>query len=92
MKNKELVTVKCKFKNDEKFITISVTKQQYVNLLELPVIEKCEIIGTTKPLTGTQKATQFSNSRHFKLEPSLVLVQCLATRFQQGHRVKFSLK
>ena len=52
----ELVRVRYKFKNDRNFITITVTEQQYVNLLELPIIEKCEIFGlTSKPINEKEK-------------------------------------
>ena len=52
----ELVRVRYKFKNDRNFITITVTEQQYVNLLELPIIEKCEIIGpASKPINEKEK-------------------------------------
>lgn len=45
MVGEELVRVRYKFKGDKDLITVSVTEEQYVNLLELPIIEKCEIIG-----------------------------------------------
>ncbi len=42
MTDNELVRIRYKFKKDRNFIAIYVTEQQYVNLLELPIIEKCE--------------------------------------------------
>ena len=52
----ELVRVRYKFKNERDSITVSVTEQQYVNLLELSIIEKCEIIGpTVKPINKKEK-------------------------------------
>ena len=44
MINDELVHVRYKFKNESDFITISITKQQYLNLLGLDIIDKCKII------------------------------------------------
>jgi len=40
-----LLEVQYKFKGDKKPITVSVTEKQYVNLLELPIIERCDILG-----------------------------------------------
>ena len=52
-----LVKARIKFKGDEKYTSIAVTEQQYLNLLQIPIIEKCEALGnSSKPLTDTQKA------------------------------------
>ncbi|MCH7648777.1 MAG: hypothetical protein IIA83_09240 [Thaumarchaeota archaeon] len=46
-----------KFKGDEKYTIITVTEQQFLNLLQIPIVEKCEALGSaSKPLTETQKA------------------------------------
>ena len=44
MTDNEFVRVRYKFKNDRNFIAITVTEQQYANLLEIPMIEKCEML------------------------------------------------
>ena len=52
-----LVKTRIKFKGDEKYTIITVTEQQFLNLLQVPIIEKCEALGSSpKPLTETQKA------------------------------------
>ena len=56
MTDNEFVRVRYKFKNDRNFIAITVTEQQYLNLIELPMMEKCEIIDkAVKPLTEEEK-------------------------------------
>ena len=60
MTGNELVRVRYKFKNDRNFIAVSVTEQQYVNLLELSIIEKCEIIGRTSKPINEKKREQFN--------------------------------
>lgn len=39
-----LVKVRYRFRDEAKFVTVRVTHEQYQNLLELPVIEQCDII------------------------------------------------
>lgn len=52
----ELFRVRYRFKDETEFITITVTEQQYINLLELPIIATCEIIGkSAKPITKEEK-------------------------------------
>lgn len=54
--DKEMVRVRYKFKDEKDFVTITVTEEQYINLLELPIIDKCEIIGkAAKPITDSEK-------------------------------------
>ena len=55
--SKFLLKVRYKFKDNSYYIMISITEQQYLNLLELPVIESCDIIGSTNQTnTETEKA------------------------------------
>ncbi|HXW03011.1 MAG TPA: hypothetical protein VD651_01930 [Nitrosarchaeum sp.] len=52
----ELFRVRYRFKDETEFITITVTEKQYINLLELPIIATCEIIGkSSKPITKEEK-------------------------------------
>ncbi|HSB50210.1 MAG TPA: hypothetical protein VLC72_02615 [Nitrosopumilaceae archaeon] len=52
----ELFRVKYRFKDETEFITITVTEQQYINLLELPIIATCEIVGkASKPISEDEK-------------------------------------
>lgn len=52
----EILRVKYRFKDETEFITITVTEQQYINLLELPIIATCEIIGkASKPISEEEK-------------------------------------
>ena len=54
--NEELFRVKYRFKDEKEFITVTVSEQQYLNLLELPVIATCEIIGKAqKPISKEEK-------------------------------------
>ena len=39
-----LVKVRYRFLGETKFVTIRVTESQYQNLLEIPIIEECEIV------------------------------------------------
>jgi len=39
-----LVKVRYRFKDENKFVSIKVTESQYQNLIELPIIEECNII------------------------------------------------
>ncbi len=39
-----LVKVRYRFRDESKFVTVRVTQDQYQNLLDLPVIEECDII------------------------------------------------
>ena len=45
--NSVLLNVQYKFKGEKNYVTVSITEKQYVNLLELPIIEECDIVGTT---------------------------------------------
>ncbi|MFB5610755.1 MAG: hypothetical protein ACE5RT_03010 [Nitrosopumilaceae archaeon] len=38
------VKVRYRFRDEAKFVTVRVTENQYRNLLELPVIEECDIV------------------------------------------------
>ena len=55
-----LLKVQYKFKNDNRYITITITEQQYLNLLELPVMESCEIIGSTKQTVAESVKREFN--------------------------------
>ena len=51
-----LVRVKYRFRDETDFIEVTVTEEQYVNLLTLPMIATCEIIGEAKePITESEK-------------------------------------
>jgi len=39
-----LMNVRYKFKDDKDYASITITPNQYKNLQEIPIIEKCEII------------------------------------------------
>ncbi len=39
-----LVRVRYRFKDESKFVSVRVTENQYENLLELPIIEECNIV------------------------------------------------
>ena len=43
-KNYDLVVVKFKFKNDEKFVVKTVTMNAYEELKKAPLIEYCELV------------------------------------------------
>ena len=55
-----LLEVKYKIKGDKKPVTISITEKQYVNLLELPIIETCEILGQTKETISPELIEKFN--------------------------------
>jgi len=44
MVNERNVQVRYKFTGEKNFTSINVTIYQYKNLLEIPVVDKCEII------------------------------------------------
>ncbi len=46
MKGEYLVRVRIKFKDENKSNIISLTKEQFLNLAEVPIVEKCEMIGS----------------------------------------------
>ncbi len=49
--NERHVQVRYKFIGEKNFTSINITTYQYKNLLEIPVIDKCEIIGMlVKPI------------------------------------------
>lgn len=51
-----LFRVKYRFKDEKDFITVTVSETQYVNLLALPAIATCEIIGKAEqPVTEEEK-------------------------------------
>ncbi len=39
-----LVKVQYRFKDESKFVSVRVTQSQYQNLLDLPVVEECNIV------------------------------------------------
>ncbi len=39
-----LVRVRYRFKDESKSVNVRVTQSQYQNLLELPIIEECNIV------------------------------------------------
>ncbi|MCH6571119.1 MAG: hypothetical protein IH780_00905 [Thaumarchaeota archaeon] len=39
-----LVKVRYRFKDESKFVSVRVSESQYQNLLDLPIIEECNII------------------------------------------------
>jgi len=56
MDDEQQIQVRYKFKGDPNWISVTVTEKQYVNLLELPIIQQCEIISdTAKPITLEEK-------------------------------------
>ena len=61
VKNKEkFLRVKYKFRGESTFIPITVTEKQYVNLLEIPVIAECEIVGSVVEPVSQQEKSQFN--------------------------------
>jgi len=44
-KNYEPVVVKFKFRNDEKFVVKTVTRDAYEELKKAPLIEYCELVN-----------------------------------------------
>lgn len=54
--NEDLLRVRYRFKDEKDYIHVTVTEKQYVNLIEVAAIEKCEIIGPTqKPISKEEK-------------------------------------
>ena len=54
--NEEHVQVRYKFIGEKNFTSINVTIYQYKNLLEIPVVDECEIIGMSgKPIWLSKK-------------------------------------
>ena len=64
---RELIRVRYKFKDEDDFITITVTEGQYNNLREVLAIEKCEIVGSAQKPISEQEKIQFNH---------LILVYC----------------
>ena len=60
MSDSVLLEVRYKFKGDKKPITVSITEKQYVNLLEIPIIETCEIIGQTEHQVSPETKEAFN--------------------------------
>lgn len=56
-KNDEaLFRVKYRFKDEKDFVTVTVSEQQYINLLDLPVVATCEIVDKAEqPVTEEEK-------------------------------------
>ncbi|MFB5597999.1 MAG: hypothetical protein ACE5RJ_03160, partial [Nitrosopumilaceae archaeon] len=51
-----LFRVKYRFKDETDFVTVTVTENQYINLLSLPVIAMCEIVGKAEqPVSEEEK-------------------------------------
>ena len=46
MKGEYLVRVRIKFKDENKSNIISLTKEQFLNLAKVPIVEKCEMIDS----------------------------------------------
>ena len=55
-----LLEVRYKIKGDKTPIIVSITEKQYVNLLELPMIETCEILGQTKDIPSKELTEKFN--------------------------------
>ena len=56
LEQKPLIRVRYKFHGDDETVTISVTEKQYNNLLDVSIIEKCDILGSAdNPLTAEEK-------------------------------------
>ena len=56
IKSEELIHVRYKFKDEIEFFTITVTELQFLNLYDVSVIEKCEILGSAqKPMSEEEK-------------------------------------
>ena len=39
-----LIKVRYRFRGETNFVTIRITESQYQNLLDIPIIEECEIV------------------------------------------------
>ena len=59
-KQESYLRVNYKFKGESESIPITVTEEQYVNLLEIPVIVECKIIGTVKEPVSVQEKIEFN--------------------------------
>ena len=46
MKGEYLVRVRIKFKDENKSNIISLTKERFLNLAKVPIVEKCEMIDS----------------------------------------------
>jgi len=46
MRGEYLVRARVKFKDDDKSNIISLTKEQFLNLARVPIVEKCEMIDS----------------------------------------------
>ena len=46
MKGEYLVRVRIKLKDENKSNIISLTKEQFLNLAKVPIVEKCEMIDS----------------------------------------------
>ena len=55
-----LLNVQYKFKGEKNYITVSITEKQYVNLLELPIVEECDILGTTTQKISDEEKAKFN--------------------------------
>ena len=55
-----LLNVQYKFKGEKNYITVSITEKQYVNLLELPIVEECDILGTTNHKISDEEKAKFN--------------------------------
>ena len=60
IKKEEMLRVQYKFKDDPKIITVTVTEQQYVNLMEVAAIETCDIIGSTSQPISQEEKQEFN--------------------------------
>ena len=58
--NSTLLNVQYKFKGEKNYITVSITEKQYVNLLEIPIIEECDILGTTSHQISDEEKAKFN--------------------------------
>ena len=58
--NSVLLNVQYKFKGEKNYVTVSITEKQYVNLLELPIIEECDIVGTTDHKISNEQKEKFN--------------------------------
>ena len=56
IEQKPLIRVKYKFVDDDEPVTVSITEKQYCNLLEVSIIESCDILGSAEnPITAEEK-------------------------------------
>ena len=59
-KPERYLRVEYKFKGESEFIPVTLTEKQYVNLLEIPAIEECKIIGSADKPVSAQEKIQFN--------------------------------